>query len=289
MSLSLPTWFRQEIPDASVSARIQSLLGFRVNTVCKEALCPNLGNCFKDGKLTFMLLGDTCTRDCRFCGVVKSDNKVLAIDLDEPYRIREAVRSLGLNYVVITSVTRDDLPDGGAAIFAKTIELIRGLNKDIATEVLIPDFSDNALSLKTVVDAHPCVVAHNIETVKPLYKELRPKADYNISLRLLRRVKMLNPALTTKSSIMLGLGEAEAEVVDAMKDLRRSQCDILTLGQYLAPSVGHYPVKEFISIEQFQRYRRIGISLGFKAVSSGPLVRSSYRAEEVYEESLCTI
>lgn len=284
MNNRLPLWFRQEIPDETTLKKMQLLSELNVNTVCKEAKCPNLSYCFKNAKLTFMILGDACTRNCRFCGVRKSDNQPLSTDLEEPLRIARVVRELGLNYVVITSVTRDDLKDGGADVFAKTIELIRALNRNIKVEVLIPDFSGNLLGLKAVIDAGPCVVGHNIETVKRLYKELKPKSDYRVSLDILNKIKEMNPLLTTKSSLILGLGETEEEVISTMRDLRYAHCDILTLGQYLAPSLDHYPIKEFIGIEQFNRYKDIGTALGFKVVLSGPLVRSSYRAEEAYKE-----
>jgi lipoic acid synthetase len=192
-------------------------------------------------------------------------------------------KRLGLNYVVITSVARDDLEDGGAAGFAKTIEVIRQLNRDIKVEVLIPDFGGSVSSLKTIIDASPDVTAHNIETVKRLYKELRPQASYGVSLEVLSSIKKGNTHLTTKSSIMLGLGETEEEVLQTMEDLRYSHCDILTLGQYLAPSNKHYPVKEFISTEKFMEYKEKAYVWGFKSVLSAPLVRSSYQAEEVYQ------
>jgi lipoic acid synthetase len=230
-----------------------------------------------------MILGDTCTRDCRFCAVAKSDNSNLELDLQEPKRIAAAVRWLALSYVVITSVTRDDLADGGSGIFAQTIETIRMLDKRIKIEVLIPDFKGSTASLKCVVDAGPDVIAHNIETVSRLYQEVRPKAGYRLSLEVLNKIKEIGGKVITKSSLMLGLGEKEEEVLSVMQELRQSRCDILTLGQYLSPSKGHYPVKEFISKEKFARYREGGLALGFKAVLSGPLVRSSYQAEEVYK------
>lgn len=286
----LPAWFKQDIPDATVRGRMQLLSDFKVNTVCCQARCPNLSFCFKNLKFTFMILGNICTRNCGFCGVRKSESSAsvregsLGVDLDEPQRVSQIVRILNLKFVVITSVTRDDLSDGGATQFVKTIELIQGIDKNIRIELLIPDFSGNITSLKTVIEAKPSLLAHNIETVKRLYKTLRPKADYQTSLDILRKSKEINPLLITKSSLILGLGESEEEVIYTMQDLRYNQCDILTLGQYLAPSPRHYPVKEFISIEQFQRYRRIGLSLGFKAVLSAPKVRSSYQAEEVFDE-----
>jgi len=263
------------------------LSGLNINTVCNEAKCPNISHCFKNSKLTFMILGDTCTRSCRFCGVKKksgTQEPFLEIDLDEPKRIAAAIKEFGINYAVITSVTRDDLEDGGAGQFAEVIELIQEAVPGIKVEALIPDFRGEPSSLRRVLNAGPTVAAHNMETVSRLYAELRPEADYRLSLNLLSKIKELAPGINTKSSLMLGLGETRQEVIATMEDLRYNDCDILTLGQYLAPSVEHYPVKEFISIEQFQDYKRIGDSLGFKAVLSGPLVRSSYRAEEVYKE-----
>lgn len=285
MSERFPSWFRQEIPDTITLERAHLFSESGVHTVCQEAGCPNLNYCFKNLKFTFMILGDVCTRNCRFCNVRKStDKRGLSLDLDEPLRIAGIVKKLGLNYVVITSVTRDDLEDAGAGIFAKTIERIKAVDKNIKVEALIPDFKGKFLALKCVLDARPSVVAHNLETVRRLCPDLRPMADYELSLNILATIKKIKPELTTKSSLMLGLGETEKEVIQAMEDLRYSQCDILTLGQYLAPSGEHYPVKEFVGIEQFQKYKDIGMALGFKSVFSGPLVRSSYQAEEVYKE-----
>ena len=284
MKNRLPTWFKQDIPDATVRGRMQLLSEFKVNTVCCQAKCPNLSFCFKNLKFTFMILGNICTRNCRFCGVSQSKKNTLSLDENEPYRISQIAKILKLKFVVITSVTRDDLTDGGAMQFAKTIGLLHSIDKNIKIEILIPDFSGNIASLKIVIDAKPSILAHNMETVKRLYKTLRPKANYQISLDILKEIKKINPLLITKSSLILGLGEFEEEIIYTMEDLRSNQCDILTLGQYLAPSQRHYPVKEFISIEQFQRYRRIGLRLGFKAVLSGPKVRSSYHAEEVLGE-----
>jgi lipoic acid synthetase len=201
----------------------------------------------------------------------------------EPQLIAEAVKRLGLRYAVITSVTRDDLADGGAGIFAETIQEIRKSNRVIRIEALIPDFQGSEISLETVVKARPDVIGHNIETVKRLYCEVRPEADYQRSLGVLKTVKCLDSKITTKSSLMLGMGEVEAEVVKAMEDLRASDCDILTLGQYLPPSDKHYPVKDFIALEQFAKYKEAAMAMGFRVILSGPLVRSSYKAEEVYQ------
>jgi lipoic acid synthetase len=281
----LPAWFRQEFADEATGELAQLLTESSVHTVCQEARCPNINHCFKNKRFTFLILGNTCTRSCRFCAVRKSANKNLALDEDEPYRISRLVERLDLDYVVITSVTRDDLVDGGAAIFVETIELIHKINEDIKVEVLIPDFRGKIKSIETVLNAAPFVVAHNIETIKRLYPDLRPQADYELSLGILRKLKELKPRIFTKSSLMLGLGETEEEVIAAMKDLRSNYCDILTLGQYLVPSPEHYPIKEFISIEQFKEYKDIGMALGFKAVLSGPLVRSSYQAERIFQQA----
>lgn len=282
----LPAWFKQDIPDQETLSLKQLFSESSINTVCQEARCPNITYCYKNRKITFMILGDTCTRKCSFCGVSKTDSDILALDQDEPSKIIQIVGKLGLKYVIITSVTRDDLPDGGAGHFAKCLELIHSLNRNIKVEVLIPDFQGKINSLKCVLDAAPCVLTHNIETVRRLYTDLRPQSNYRLSLDILSKTKELQPDIITKSSIMLGLGETGQEVIDTMEDLRERQCDILTLGQYLAPSAGHYPIKEFINIEQFQRYRDIGLTLGFKAVLSGPLIRSSYKAEDIYQESI---
>ena len=279
----LPLWFRQNIPGNIALSRMLLLSELKVNTVCKEASCPNFADCFSNLRLTFMILGDICTRNCKFCGVEKSNAKLLDFDLDEPGRIAGVVGKLGLKYVVLTSATRDDLEDGGASIFVRTIELIHALNKGIKVEVLIPDFKGKLDCIKRVLDAHPQVIAHNTETVKRLYGEIRPKADYELSLGVLREIKGVNPVSVTKSSLMLGLGEREEEVKLTLQDLRGVDCDIITLGQYLAPSQNHYPVQEFISWDKFTHYRQMSIALGFKVVLSGPLVRSSYRAEEVYK------
>ncbi|MFH0739159.1 MAG: lipoyl synthase [Candidatus Omnitrophota bacterium] len=284
MQNRLPPWFRQELPDKAALEKAQRLKALKINTVCQEAKCPNLSSCFNKDKLTFMILGNSCTRSCRFCAVDKANNKALRLDRDEPLRIAETVRELGLTYVIITSVTRDDLADGGAQIFARTISLIHRLKRRIKIEVLIPDFGGSIYSLKCVLDVSPDVISHNIETVRPLYAGLRPNSNYELSLEVLSAIKKIRPGTITKSSMMLGFGESQEEVVGAMQDLRQSRCDILTLGQYLAPSEEHYPVKDFISEEKFISYKEIALALGFKAVLSGPLIRSSYQAEEVYRE-----
>lgn len=251
-------------------------------TVCQEAKCPNLSSCFEKNELSFMILGDTCTRNCKFCAVKKSTAETLALNADEPDRIAAIVKDLGLKYAVVTSVTRDDLPDKGARHFNKMIKAIRRVDEDIKVEVLVPDFSGQPDLIKEVIEASPDVFGHNLETVESLAGELRPNSDYRISLDVLKTAKEINNRVITKSSLMLGFGESEEEIVQSMKDLKRVNCDIVTLGQYLAPSKNHYPVKEFINLERFAEYNKIAIDLGFKAVLSGPLVRSSYRAQELY-------
>ncbi len=278
----LPAWFKQELPGAQTVSMLQALSEFKVNTVCQHAKCPNLTYCFINQEVTFMILGSTCTRNCRFCAVDKAKGTVLAVDSAEADRVALAVKKLGLNYVIITSVTRDDLSDGGAGQFVKAINAVYSVNRLIKIEILIPDFQANFLSLKKVIEANPSVIAHNLETTRCLSKQLRPEADYQRSLNVLRIIKDIKPDMMTKSSIMLGLGETELDVIEAMEDLRSVACDILILGQYLSPSKEHYPVKEFIKIELFEKYKEAALSLGFKSVLSAPLARSSYKAEEVY-------
>ncbi|MFH0790782.1 MAG: lipoyl synthase [Candidatus Omnitrophota bacterium] len=282
----LPSWFRQDIPDEKTLKRLEYISGVKVNTVCKSAKCPNISDCLKHYRLTFMILGDVCTRNCRFCAVNKfsSQNGNLAIDVDEPLRISRLVKQFGLDYVVITSVTRDDLSDGGAGEFARTVELIHQIKRSIKVEVLIPDFLGNIGSLEAVINSGPCVIGHNIETVRSLYKELKPESDYDRSIAILRKVKQISPLMVTKSAFLLGMGEREDELISSMEDLRAADCDILFLGQYLSAGSQYYPVKEFVAPEQFERYQEIGLSMGFKIVLAGPRVRSSYRAEEVYKK-----
>lgn len=263
---------------------MRMLADFNVSTVCQKSGCPNMSDCLKDLKLTFMILGNVCTRNCGFCAVEKSSEKILDSDLTESARISQMVKILGLNYLVLTSVTRDDLPDGGASQYVKTLKLIFATRPQVKAEVLIPDFFGNFESLKSVVEAGPCVVAHNLETVSRLYKKLRPQADYSRSLELLTRVKQINPLMPTKSSLLLGLGETEDEVFELMQDLRMASCDIFTLGQYLPPTKMHRQAKEVITDQQFEKYRHTGMDLGFKVVLAGAKVKSSYRAERLFKE-----
>lgn len=280
----LPDWFRQELPQRWELEKARELFLSGINTVCLEAKCPNRSGCLKRGELTFLILGRSCTRSCAFCAVEKSAGRALPLDKGEPGRVAEAVSRLKLRYAVITSVTRDDLADGGSGAFAETLKLIKGLDAGSKTEVLMPDFKGETKSLRLVLEQQPDVAAHNIETVESLYKRLRPRAAYERSLKVLAAFKKIYSRVITKSSLMLGMGESGLEVRDTMRDLADNGCDILTLGQYLAPSRMHYPVKEFIAPERFAEYKDEALALGFKAVLSGPLVRSSYRAEEVYSE-----
>ena len=251
-----------------------------LSTVCEEARCPNIGECWGGGTATFMVMGDTCTRGCRFCAV-KTLKQPAPLDPNEPTNLAEVVAELDLDYVVLTSVDRDDLEDGGAAHFAACIEAIHARTPKTLVEVLIPDYLDDALH--AVVDTHATVVAHNIETVERLQGSVRDrKASYARSMAVLRGMKARRPGVYTKSSIMVGVGETEAEVVQTMRDLRAEGCDFLTLGQYLQPSPKHLPVIAFVTPEQFDGYAAIGKELGFGYVASGPLVRSSYRAGEYF-------
>jgi len=251
-----------------------------LHTVCESAHCPNRPRCFAEGTATFMILGDICTRNCTFCAV--KSGKPQAPDPREPEHIVEAVKELGLRYVVITSVTRDDLPDGGASHFAQTIKAIQSYDARISVEVLVPDFSGSFSALPTVIDASPTVLNHNVETVPRLYPEVRPQANYQRSIDLLRRAKMLNSKLVTKSGLMLGLGETQQEVIEVMANLREADCDLLTIGQYLQPSLRHHKVVRYVPPEEFEEYQNIGREKGFISVTSAPLVRSSFHAAETY-------
>lgn len=278
----LPLWFKQDIPDSATLETMRLFLRLRINTVCQLAKCPNLSYCFRNNRFSFMLLGNSCTRHCRFCNIGTGQSLALAQEpsllQDEPYRISQVIEALGLDYVVLTSVSRDDLSDGGASEFAKTVKLIRRINRRITIELLIPDFQGKVSSLKCLLEAGPDIVGHNIECVQRLYKDLRPQADYALSLGVLKRIKELAEDVRTKSSIMLGLGETKEEVARTMQDLRANLCDSITVGQYLAPSKNHFPVKEFIGLRQFEEYKEAALALGFKPVESGPKARSSFPA-----------
>jgi len=254
----------------------------KLHTVCQEAQCPNIWECFSCGTATFLILGSRCTRNCRFCAV--EQGPLGPPDPEEPIRVAEAAEKMGLQYIVVTSVTRDDLRDGGASQFAKTIRKIRGRIPDARVEILIPDFQGDAEALQTVLDAGPDVLNHNMETVSRLYDTVRPQADYHRSLKLLRTSLELAPTTPTKSGIMLGLGERKEEIRQVLSDLRAAGCQMLTLGQYLQPTRDHLPVERYVEPEEFDQWREEALRMGFSEVSSGPLVRSSYHAQDLFGE-----
>lgn len=274
-----PPWLKARFPSGERFRNIKDLLrGQALHTVCEEARCPNIGECFNAGTATFMILGDTCTRACGFCAV--NSGRPEGLDLLEPYRLAQTVQALGLDYVVITSVNRDDLEDGGASIFAACIRAIRRLRPSCEVEVLIPDFEGNEAALATVLEAGPVVLNHNIESVPRLYPRVRPKARYDRSLTLYRRAKALRPDIPVKSGLMLGLGERPEEVLQVLEDLRAAGVDLVTVGQYLRPTTKHLPVDRYVTPEEFATVREAGERLGFSHIESGPFVRSSYHAGE---------
>ena len=273
-----PDWLKIKYRNNEQVTKVQRLMdNLSLHTVCQEASCPNLFECFGRRTATFMILGKYCTRNCSFCNV--ETNRPQPVDPAEPEHVAAAAAELALKHVVITSVTRDDLPDGGASHFAAVINAVRARNPQVQIEVLIPDFKGDPDALAAILAAEPDVLNHNIETVPRLYAAVRPQAIYQRSLQVLHQTKQLKPEMITKSGIMVGLGETMDEVQAVMEDLRRVDCDLLTIGQYLAPSRNHHPVIEYVTPETFQTYKEIGLELGFKHVESGPLVRSSYHAE----------
>jgi lipoic acid synthetase len=276
----LPDWLRIKLPTSDTFSHTRSLLGeLKLHTVCESAKCPNHWECWSKGTATFMIAGDRCTRACGFCAV--STAKPLPLEADEPLRVAEATRRMRLKHVVITAVARDDMADGGAEHFRQTIEAVRKLNPDIVIEVLVPDFQDSDTSIENVLSANPHIFNHNLETVRRLTPSVRHRATYDRSLSVLKKVKhKRGDTIHTKSGIMLGLGETENEIVVAMEDLRSANCDILTLGQYLQPTLKHLPVVEFVPPEQFEALGRVAREMGFVHVASGPMVRSSYHADE---------
>ncbi len=276
-----PEWLKLSPLDPRILGPMRKLTrDLKLHTVCESAHCPNQAECFSRGTAAFMILGDTCTRHCTFCAVKKG--RPQDPDPQEPHHIVEAVSTLKLNYVVVTSVTRDDLPDGGASHFAQTIRAIHDYNPAIAVEVLIPDFGGSRSALEHVLSAQPAVLNHNLETVPRLYPEVRPQADYRRSLEVLSRGRLLGNNVVIKSGIMLGLGESQQEVIGLMTDLRQVGCDVLTIGQYLPPSLKHHKLIRYVTPEEFAEYQNIGKNMGFVSVFSGPLVRSSFHAAEVY-------
>ena len=277
-----PRWLKKRLPTGPDFQKVKGLIEKdRLHTVCQEARCPNIWECFSQQTATFLIMGSRCTRNCSFCSVEKGP--VQPPDPAEPARVASAARRMGLKYVVITSVTRDDLPDGGAAFFARTIDEIHRRIPDALVEVLIPDFQGDAAALQTVLNARPDMLNHNLETVPRLYPIVRPQANYRRSLQLLNRAQKYNPNLPTKSGLMLGLGETAAEVRSTLKDLRDAGCRILTLGQYLQPSKAHLPVKRFVPPAEFDKWQSTALKLGFSEVASGPFVRSSYHAKELHQ------
>jgi len=276
----LPDWLRIKLPTSDSFAQTRSLLDeLKLHTVCESAKCPNHWECWSKGTATFMIAGDRCTRACGFCAV--STAKPLPLEADEPLRVAEATRRMRLKHIVITAVARDDLADGGAEHFRRTIESVRRLNPKTVIEVLVPDFQDSDAAIEQVLAANPQIFNHNLETVRRLTPSVRHRATYDRSLSVLKKVKASRgQTIHTKSGLMLGLGETENEIMVAMEDLRAAGCDLLTLGQYLQPTLKHLPVLEFVSPEQFAALGRAALSLGFVHVASGPMVRSSYHADE---------
>jgi lipoic acid synthetase len=276
----LPEWLRIKLPTSDSFARTRGLLDeLKLHTVCESAKCPNHWECWSKGTATFMIAGDRCTRACGFCAVTTA--KPLALEADEPARVAEATRRMGLKHVVITAVARDDLPDGGAEHFRCTIEAVRALSPNVVIEVLTPDFNDRDESIDAVLGAGPHIFNHNLETVRLLTPSVRHRATYDRSLRVLRKVKARGgESIYTKSGLMLGLGETEEELFEALEDLRAVGCDLLTLGQYLQPTLRHLPVVEFVPPAKFAVYKGVAEKMGFAHVASGPMVRSSYHADE---------
>lgn len=284
ITVGKPKWLRRSFPTGQEYEKIRQLLKTKeLTTVCQEAKCPNQFECYGKGTATFMILGDRCTRNCGFCAV--EHNPQGLPDKNEPGRVAEAVVLLKLRYAVVTSVTRDDLPDGGASLFAETIRAIRTRSPGTLVEVLIPDLLGDWGSLQTILDASPDVLNHNIETVERLYPGVRPQAIYRRSLELLRQARVRSPGVVTKTGIMLGLGEDQQELKGAWDDLREVSCDILTMGQYLQPSSEHLSVQRFIPPEDFERFKEKALLHGFSGVASGPFVRSSYEAEKLYRQA----
>lgn len=280
----LPEWLKVKMPSGSKYENLKKLMGDQMlHTVCEEARCPNIGDCWERETATYMILGDTCTRACTYCAVKTGSPS--GLDLEEPIRLAKTVQTLGLRYAVITSVNRDDLPDGGAFIFGQCISQIKKLSPSCKVEVLTPDFEGNWDSLKTVLDSEPDTFNHNIETVRRIFPKVRAKGNYELSLELLHKAKEIQVNLITKSGIMVGLGETKDEIIRTMKDLRAVDCNLLTIGQYLRPSTKHTPILKWYTPKEFKELEEIGLSLGFSHVASGPLVRSSYHADEQHSSA----
>jgi lipoic acid synthetase len=280
-----PRWLKKPLPSGSDYENLRALISSsNVHTVCQEAKCPNIWECFSQKSATFLIMGDRCTRNCRFCAI--AHGPAGPPDPGEPVRVAEAAQKMGLKYVVITSVTRDDLPDGGAELFAETVMQIHKRIPDARAEVLVPDFGGNWEALMTVVGAHPAVINHNLETVPRLYPLVRPQAVYGRSLELLKQSRLYDSTITLKSGLMLGLGETQAEIEKTLRDLLDAGSRILTLGQYLQPTKDQLQVDRFIHPEEFDNWRETALKMGFSGVTSGPLVRSSFHAKELYKETM---
>jgi lipoic acid synthetase len=284
--LKKPSWLRIKAKGGSVYDRTKNIVNqHKLSTVCEEAMCPNIGECWSSGTATIMLMGDTCTRACRFCAV-NTGNPQGWLDKDEAKNTAESVKLMGLKYLVLTSVNRDDLDDGGARHYAEVVRRVKAENPDVAVEALTPDFEGALNSIEVVVDSGIVVFAQNIETVRRLTHPVRdPRATYEQTLAVLKHAKEYKPEVLTKTSIMLGLGETEAEIIEAMDDLRAVNCDILTFGQYLQPTENHLPIARYVTPQEFVKYRQWGLDKGFMEVVSGALVRSSYRAEQVLKKN----
>ena len=283
----LPEWFRLKLPTASAYFATRNLIDdLNLNTVCESARCPNHWECWSKGTATFMIAGDSCTRACGFCAV--DTRKPMALEADEPNRVAEATRRMKLKHVVITAVARDDLSDGGAAHFKRVIERVREVNPGVLIEVLTPDFQDDDRAIDAVISSRPEIFNHNLETVRSLTPKVRSVATYDRSLSVLAKVKKRVPWIYTKSGLMLGLGETKEELLETMADLRSAGCDLLTLGQYLQPTEKHLKIEEFIHPDQFAAYKRTAEAMGFSYVASGPLVRSSYHADDFVPEEFAS-
>ncbi len=285
---NIPEWLKVKMPSGDNFKYLDSIISNEnLNTVCKEARCPNIGECWNQKTATFMILGDTCTRACTYCAV--TSGKPNQLDLAEPIRLSNTVNRLGLEYAVITSVNRDDLPDGGAEIFSQCIKLIKKNSPYCKVEVLTPDFQGNLDSLKSIIDEKPDTFNHNIETVRRIFPKIRAKGNYELSINVLGQAKQLDKNLITKSGMMVGVGETLDEIIDTLKDLRSVNCDLLTVGQYLRPSKKHTAMARWYTPSEFKKIQSIGYELGFKHVASGPLVRSSYHAKEQHNSAKSTL
>jgi lipoic acid synthetase len=279
-----PDWLKVKIGGGKNYVRMKSLLrNAKLHTICEEAKCPNIAECFGNGTAVFLILGDICTRNCKYCNV--RHGQPLPLNSSEPKDVAESVKELGLKYVVITSVTRDDLEDGGSSVFYESINEVKKQNGECVIEVLIPDFKGKIDSLKKILDAKPDVINHNIEVVKDLFPHIRPEGNYDTSLQLLKNIKNINKNMKTKSGFMIGIGETKDQILKTMKDLRDANVDFLTIGQYLQPTKEHVEIKKYYTPEEFDEFRDIALDLGFKHVESGPLVRSSYHAEKAISQT----